>query len=961
MRKNIRAALTLLLLLLLLTGCAKAAVVPAPVTTPSPTPTEKPSLLGRTLIDESTRWRYLCDGSDPTPGSSDWAQPSFDDTAWAAERGAFGSKDGALSVMGDFTPRTLLPMRDENDAHIPAYFFRTAFFVEDPAAIPALEGVLGYDDAVIVYLNGERVFEGNLPIEGLADNLAYGAESAQDAPRTGSFRVAAQLKAGENVLAVEVHQAAKSSSDVFFGFSSLTVTENSGTLSVQGLGLFTEGATALSARWYGDGRVMTLRYEPLSDTPYPASARKVSSVTTAGENDTRYSAHLQNLSPATTYTYWIESDTGRSDAFTFTTANADGFSFLLLGDPQITGRTSAGALAKVVEAYADTDFALCAGDATNSSSKLEEYQLFLATGSFVSLPLASVIGNHEGPDLYDRYFAPENLRSAGRDFCFSYNDTLFVCLDSNQPAAAHEAFLSESIHTGEWRWVIACMHHSLFGIGKHADDADTAVLQQDYAALFTAYDVDLVLSGHDHLYARTHLMENRKPASVGNQDSAFSKLPGQTLYVSAGSSTGSKYYELVDVDTAPFAVIGEEEHATATRVDVGLDEIRVVTRYTDSDELADAFTLRRAAPRTAAASTEIALGALPATVRAGREALVKKEVAWLLSTQLPNGALAQYPAKEGDNAVNPYFGDYAAMALLRGGETEAVRRYLDWRFSHLNTSDFDINGLAYTIYDYKVTVQDGQVTAETATMSYDSTDSYAATFLLLMREYCTLTKDVAYIQAHYLPLAGVAQVLLATAQDGLTLARPDYPVQYLMDNCEVRLSLAAANSLFAQAVQPSLTDAQAANCAALQSSLRALYDQMTLSLEQKLWDAPKDRYYFSLQTNGALSSFDKDVFYPDSIAQLTPIIYGLLSPNGARAHALYDDFCSRWDWQSLAPIKEGATTHYWGMCAYCAAVMGDNERLDAYLDAYTADVAAHHNYPLFNADAAWVVLACCYE
>lgn len=958
--KKLRYILCALLALLLAAGCAAPA--PAPGLTPAPKPasTESPSLVGRTLIDETARWRYLCDGSDPSPGSTNWAQPGFEDAAWQSARGAFGSKDGTKAPMGDFIPQTLLPMQDEEGAHIPAYFFRTSFFVEDPAAVPALEGVFAYDDAVILYLNGERVFEGNLPEEGFTDNLSYGAQAAQDAPRTGSFRVAAQLKTGENVLAAEVHQAAESSSDVFFGLTSLTVIENSGTLPIEGLCLFTEGDASLTARWLGDGQAMTLRYAPAGDIAYPSTALKVPSTSVAAQEEARYSARLNNLLPDTAYTYWIEADGRRSSAYTFTTAGKEGFSFLLLGDPQITGNTSAAALAKVVKAYANEDFVLCAGDLADSSSKVEQYRLFLDAEGFASLPLAAIIGNHEGPELYDLYFAPENLPKSGRDFRFSYQDTLFVCLDSNQDASAHEAFLAQCIRSGDWRWVIVCMHHSLFGLGKHADDASTAVLQQSYAALFAAYDVDLVLSGHDHLYARTRLMENLAPASAGGMGGTLTKSSGQTLYVCAGSSTGSKYYERVETDERPFAVIGEEERATATRIEVGKESIRILTRYTDGDEIADEVILTRAIAREEAANAKDTLIPQPAAVRSGREALVKRELAWLLSTQLPNGALAQYPAQEGENAVNPYFADYAAMALLQGGETEAVNRYLDWRFSHLNTSDFDVNGLPYTIYDYTVSVENGQVTAEKATMSYDSTDSYAATFLLLLRDYYARTGDAAYIQSHYLHIAGVAQILLSTAENGLTLARPDYPVQYLMDNCEVLLSLSAVNSLLTQAVLPSLTKADAENCAALQKNIRVLQDQMRLGLEQRMWTSAEGRYAFAVQPDGAVSSFDPDVFYPDGVAQLTPLIYGLLSPASARARALYDDFCARWDWAALSLIETEDTTHYWGMCAYCAAVMGDDASLDAYLDAYASEVATDHAYPLFNADAAWVVLACFY-
>lgn len=60
-----------------------------------------------------------------------------------------------------------------------------------------------------------------------------------------------------------------------------------------------------------------------------------------------------------------------------------------------------------------------------------------------------------------------------------------------------------------------------------------------YNEAFSELDVDLVLSGHDHLYARTYLMKGMK--STGNASGL--KKQGETLYLSGTSSTGSKFYE----------------------------------------------------------------------------------------------------------------------------------------------------------------------------------------------------------------------------------------------------------------------------------------------------------------------------------------------------------------------------------------------------------------------------------
>ena len=62
-------------------------------------------------------------------------------------------------------------------------------------------------------------------------------------------------------------------------------------------------------------------------------------------------------------------------------------------------------------------------------------------------------------------------------------------------------------------------------------------------------DVDLVLSGHDHIYTRTHLMEDQKPVDFNNpvpNGGTVEKKKGQVQYVTANSSSGSKFYKFFD-------------------------------------------------------------------------------------------------------------------------------------------------------------------------------------------------------------------------------------------------------------------------------------------------------------------------------------------------------------------------------------------------------------------------------
>ena len=81
------------------------------------------------------------------------------------------------------------------------------------------------------------------------------------------------------------------------------------------------------------------------------------------------------------------------------------------------------------------------------------------------------------------------------------------------------------------------MHYSMISAGPHSDEEKILNLRKVYNEAFSELDVDLVLSGHDHLYARTYLMKGMK--STGNASGL--KKQGETLYLSGTSSTGSKY------------------------------------------------------------------------------------------------------------------------------------------------------------------------------------------------------------------------------------------------------------------------------------------------------------------------------------------------------------------------------------------------------------------------------------
>ncbi len=160
-----------------------------------------------TLIARDSTWRYLDDGSDQ---GTAWREASFDDSGWstgAAELG-FGDGDETTTLSSD---------------HI-TYYFRHHFNATDTAVVEGLRLSIVRDDGAVVYLNGTEIYRTNMP-EGdvVASTLAPSAIGGDAESTYETVELASdQLRDGQNVLAVEVHQNSSTSSDVSFNFELAT-------------------------------------------------------------------------------------------------------------------------------------------------------------------------------------------------------------------------------------------------------------------------------------------------------------------------------------------------------------------------------------------------------------------------------------------------------------------------------------------------------------------------------------------------------------------------------------------------------------------------------------------------------------------------------------------------------------------------------------------------------------------
>ncbi|MBB5353482.1 hypothetical protein HNR46_003743 [Haloferula luteola] len=145
-------------------------------------------------------WRYLYDGSD---AGTAWRERIFNDRFWPLGTAELGYGDGDEA--------TVIPIHEVAPGQKAATaYFRKHFTLDSLSGLAAAEISILYDDACAVYLNGVRI-AGDLPLDPAYD--AYSGNAVEELTSTVTVDPT-WLMEGDNVIAVEVHQAGPTSSDL---------------------------------------------------------------------------------------------------------------------------------------------------------------------------------------------------------------------------------------------------------------------------------------------------------------------------------------------------------------------------------------------------------------------------------------------------------------------------------------------------------------------------------------------------------------------------------------------------------------------------------------------------------------------------------------------------------------------------------------------------------------------------
>jgi hypothetical protein len=158
------------------------------------------------LVNFKDGWNYRFDGVDQ---GTAWTDPSFDDSSWVGGAGELGIGDAdEATIIGPATAPT----------PVTAYF-RKIFEAHDLEGITSVTLDVVRDDGFVAYLNGVEIGRNNMPAGPVAYStrpLAGIAERPDETTPVTLTVPTSALVAGDNVLAVEMHQFNNSSTDLSF-------------------------------------------------------------------------------------------------------------------------------------------------------------------------------------------------------------------------------------------------------------------------------------------------------------------------------------------------------------------------------------------------------------------------------------------------------------------------------------------------------------------------------------------------------------------------------------------------------------------------------------------------------------------------------------------------------------------------------------------------------------------------
>lgn len=291
------------------------------------------------------------------------------------------------------------------------------------------------------------------------------------------------------------------------------------------------------------------------------------------------------------YTYSYTADGKIYSSFFSVSSASEDFTAMFCSDPQLgrSGDNSVNAVQDDTYGWERTlisaenngaELILSAGDQVNDGFSLLQYNAFFSPRTLSSVPIAPAAGNHDFYSLkYSNFFGNIGVDSIGNDYYFSYGNAVFIVLDSNNIISSiHAKTIRDAVNSfPDATWRVVMLHHGAYSAG--ADEFTNKICTAMIKNCFDKYDIDLVLSGHNHFYSRTYPLYDGQISSIGS------------VYFEAGSASGGKCssYDTASTDYIVHSVPLKE--ASYSLLTFGEDTITVNSYLTDSGEIFDSFSV----------------------------------------------------------------------------------------------------------------------------------------------------------------------------------------------------------------------------------------------------------------------------------------------------------------------------------------------------------------------------------
>lgn len=475
-------------------------------------------------------WKYLDNGTNQATA---WRGVGFNDAAWASGGSELGYGDGDENTVVSFGGNS-------SNKYITTYF-RKVINIPNPAAYTSFILNVKRDDGIVVYVNGVEVYRNNLGAGAVTSTTlaSLGGDDGETVLTTGLPTSA--FVAGNNTIAVEIHQNSITSTDITFD---MELIGNDGAATVtRGPYLQMGGQTSITIRWQSDVPTNSRVEWGTSFGSYP-------NVVNDAAVTSSHSMNITGLTADTKYYYRIGSSTAIQLAasnnyfLTLPLANATRkLRFAALGDcgnNSTNQRDTKTALVNYIGAN-DLDALITLGDNAYNSGLDNEFQTgffnvyqndILRYMKFYPTPGNHDYGNSSSNTgvrnnaYYTNFLLPAAGElggvASGTEAYYSYNigDVHFISLDSYgredanttkvyDTLGAQAIWVKNDLAANTKRWTVVYYHHPPYTKTSHNSDTETDLraMRENFIRILERYGVDLVLCGHAHGYERSYLLK----------------------------------------------------------------------------------------------------------------------------------------------------------------------------------------------------------------------------------------------------------------------------------------------------------------------------------------------------------------------------------------------------------------------------------------------------------------------